>query len=53
MDLEKMTIEQLKALAYDQIVLIEQCQNNLRIINQEIQKRINNEVGNKDFNNKN
>lgn len=40
-DVTKMTVEQIKALAYDQIVLLEQAQNNLKILNAEIQKRLN------------
>jgi len=31
-----MTVEQLKALAYDQLIQLEQIQANLRIINDEI-----------------
>lgn len=34
-----MTEMELKALAYEQIVLVEQSQNNLRLINAELQKR--------------
>ena len=40
MDISTLTIEQLKALAYDQIVLIQQSQNNLNLIQAEIQKRM-------------
>lgn len=36
MDIKTMTLEQLKALAYDQLVTSEQAKENLRIINQEI-----------------
>ena len=39
MELKDMTVEQLKALAYDQLVLLQQTQNNINIIQQEIQKR--------------
>ena len=38
--MEKYTDEQLKALAYDSLVAIEQQQNNLKLINQELAKRI-------------
>ena len=34
-----MTLEALKALAYDQVLLLEQTQNNLRLINQEIAEK--------------
>lgn len=37
--LSEMTLIELKALAYDQIQNIEIAQNNLRFINEEIQKR--------------
>lgn len=37
--LEKMDIISLKALAFDQIVTVEQAQNNLKFINQELNKR--------------
>ena len=33
------TIQELKALAYDQLATIEACQNNLKLINAEITKR--------------
>lgn len=39
MDIKTMTVEQLKALAFDQLVLLEQAQNNLKVINAEIQLR--------------
>lgn len=39
MDLTKLTIEQLKALAYDSIVDLERIQNNLKFLNEEISKR--------------
>jgi len=34
-----MSLEQLKALAYDQLALLEQTQNNLRLINVEIAEK--------------
>lgn len=37
--LSELTLIELKALAYDQIQNIEIAQNNLRFINQEIEKR--------------
>lgn len=39
MTLQEATLEQLKAIAYDELVKIEQIQNNLQIINSEIAKR--------------
>ncbi len=39
MDITTMTLEQLKALAYDQIVLLQQTQNNLALLQAEIKKR--------------
>ena len=39
MNLEEMTIEQLKALAYDQIVAFNQAQANINLIQTEIAKR--------------
>lgn len=39
MDITKMTIEELKCLAYDLIAQSEQTQNNLRAVNQEIANR--------------
>lgn len=36
-----MSINELKALAYDQLAIIEQTQNNLKLINQEILERQN------------
>lgn len=38
-DLKQMSLSDLKALAYDQLALIEQNQNNLKIINAEIAER--------------
>ena len=39
MNVEDMTIEQLKALAYDQIVVFNRAQANINIIQAEIDKR--------------
>ena len=39
MDLTNKTETELKALAYDQLVALEQTQNNIRVLNQELQKR--------------
>lgn len=39
MDIKKLTLEQLKALAYDQLVMVEQSQNNIKVINAEISER--------------
>jgi hypothetical protein len=39
-ELKDMSIEELKVLGYDQIMLLEQTKNNLAIIQQEIQKRL-------------
>ena len=39
MDLTKMSVTELKALAFDQIKLSEQTQANIRAINQEIIKK--------------
>jgi len=39
MNLKEMSLEQLKALAYDQLALLEQTQNNLRLINVEIAEK--------------
>jgi len=41
MNIKEISISELKALAYDQLTLIEQAQNNLKIINQEILERQN------------
>ena len=38
-NISEISIETLKAVAYDNLVLIEQSQKNLAIINQELQKR--------------
>jgi hypothetical protein len=37
--LAELTLNDLKAMAYDQITLLERCQQNLQIINAEIKKR--------------
>jgi hypothetical protein len=39
MKIEDMTVVELKALCFDQIVLLEQTQQNIRLIQQELQKR--------------
>lgn len=39
MDLKQLNLEQLKSLAYDQVVAIEQAKHNLQIIQQEITKK--------------
>lgn len=39
MDIKTMTVEALKALAYDQLAQMESCKQNLSIINQEIATR--------------
>lgn len=39
MDITTKTLEELKVMAYDQLVVLEQTQNNLKVINQEIAKR--------------
>ena len=44
MNLQTMTKVELQSLAYEQLVIIEQSQNNLKIINQEIQQRNQNPV---------
>jgi hypothetical protein len=41
MDITKLNVQELKALAYDLLIQAEQAQNDLRIVNQEIQKRAN------------
>lgn len=40
MDISTLNMTELKALAYDQLVLLQQTQNNIRILEAEIQKRI-------------
>lgn len=39
MDIKTQTLEQLKSLAYDQLVLFNQTQNNLKLLEQEILER--------------
>jgi hypothetical protein len=39
MDISQMTLEQLKALAYDQLVILNQTQANINVIQAEIKKR--------------
>ena len=39
MDLSTLDLKELKALAYDQLVLLQQTQNNIRILEEEIRKR--------------
>lgn len=39
MNIKEMSLEALKALAYDQLALLEQTQVNLRLINEEITNR--------------
>jgi len=39
MDITKLSVQELKALAYDLLVQANQYQNDLNIVNQEIQKR--------------
>lgn len=45
MDLTKMSVQELKALAYDQLAAMENIQKNLGAINQEIVKKISAERG--------
>lgn len=44
-DPKSMTVEQLKSLAYDQMVLLQQAQNNLQILNAEIAEKSKPEEG--------
>jgi len=39
MDIEKMDIKELKALAYDQIILLQQTQNNVRLLEEKIKEK--------------
>ena len=39
MDLKTLSVEQLKVLAYDQIILLNQTQSNIRVIEAEIAER--------------
>lgn len=47
MNIEKMTITELKALAYDLLVSIETSQRNLQLVNQQIAKKAEGEVKDK------
>ena len=38
-DISQLTVEQLKALAYDQVLILEQTRNNITILQAEIAKR--------------
>jgi len=40
MDITKLTVEALKALAYDEMAKIQLSQQNLQLINQEISKKL-------------
>jgi hypothetical protein len=40
LDITKLTDTEVKALAYEQIAAIEQAQNNLRVCNDELNKRL-------------
>lgn len=44
MEIKEMSLEQLKSIAYDNLVQIEQCQNNLKLLNAEIVERSKKEV---------
>lgn len=44
-DLEKLSTSELKALAYDKLVILQSAQGELNIINTEILKRINTQKG--------
>ncbi len=44
MEITTKTILELKALAYDEFAKLQACENNLKIINSEISKRIKEEV---------
>jgi len=39
MDIEKLSIQDLKALAYDQLVLLQQTQNNIRLLEEKIKEK--------------
>lgn len=45
MDITKLTTEQLKALAYDEMVKIQIAQNNLQLIQQQMDKLLKEENG--------
>ena len=38
--IEDMTVEEIKALCYDQLVLLQQTQNNINLLQAEINKRV-------------
>jgi len=38
-DISQLTVDQLKSLAYDQVILLEQTRNNITILQAEIAKR--------------
>ena len=40
MDITQKTLDELKSLAYDQLILLERARNNLNLLNQEIAKQI-------------
>jgi len=40
LDIKNLSIIELKALAYDELMRLELCQNNLRVLNQEISIRV-------------
>lgn len=40
MDLTQLTVEQLKVMAYDELTKLDIAQNNLKVLNQEIAKRM-------------
>lgn len=44
MEITKMTVTDLKALAYDELIKIETAQNNLRLINEQIAKKLKEEL---------
>ena len=39
MDITKLTITELKAMVYDELIKLENCQNNIKTLNEEIKKR--------------
>jgi hypothetical protein len=38
--ISELSVVELKALAYDQMAQLQQCQNNINVINQELAKRL-------------
>ena len=40
MDISKLTLQELKSLAYDQIILLNQTQANINLLQAEIDKRV-------------